>query len=429
MNNKIIVGVLGAAVLGALYFMTSSEKATNVADKSNESTKVGFVYLTTPGDHGWTYAHEVARQDVEKHFGDKVETTFVENVPEGPDSARVIRELANQGNEIIFTTSFGYMDHTIKVAKEFPNVKFEHITGYKRSPNVATGNIRFYEGRYVQGVVAGLMTKSNKIGYLASFPIPEVIQGINAFGIGLRSVNPKAEVSVIWVNSWYDPVKEADAAKVHIAEGADILAQHTDSPAMLQTAQKAGVHGFGQSSDMKAFAPKAQLFSSVNNWGPYYISKIQQMMDGKWSTGEGPDHWAGNTWVGMADDYLVLSPFENMPSDVAAAAAKAGTGQPQERPFEAATEGELPLGKIQVLSGPGAGKELELRKALITLGRPGIQVAVITRRPQGYFITHVEGSQPVVNGNAIGGQAHGLKDNDVIELAGVKMEFFVMGGS
>ena len=338
MNNKIIVGVLGAAVLGALYFMTSSEKATDVADKSNEATKVGFVYLTTPGDHGWTYAHEVARQDVEKHFGNKVETTFVENVPEGPDSARVIRELAKQGNDIIFTTSFGYMDHTIKVAKEFPNVKFEHITGYKRSPNVATGNIRFYEGRYVQGVVAGLMTKSNKIGYLASFPIPEVIQGINAFGIGLRSVNPKAEVSVIWVNSWYDPVKEADAAKVHIAEGADILAQHTDSPAMLQTAQKAGVHGFGQSSDMKAFAPKAQLFSSVNNWGPYYISKIQQMMDGKWSTGDGPDHWAGNTWVGIADDYLVLSPFENMPADVAKAAAQAAA--------------DIKSGKNKIFTGP-----------------------------------------------------------------------------
>ena len=327
------VATAASLALSALVGFTTVTVA-NAADK----VKVGFVYLTTPGDHGWTYAHEVARQDVEKHFGNKVETTFVENVPEGPDSARVIRELAKQGNEIIFTTSFGYMDHTIKVAKEFPNVKFEHITGYKRSPNVATGNIRFYEGRYVQGVVAGLMTKSNKIGYLASFPIPEVIQGINAFGIGLRSVNPKAEVSVIWVNSWYDPVKEADAAKVHIAEGADILAQHTDSPAMLQTAQKAGVHGFGQSSDMKAFAPKAQLFSSVNNWGPYYISKIQQMMDGKWSTGEGPDHWAGNTWVGMADDYLVLSPFENMPSDVAAAAAKAAA--------------DIKSGKNKIFTGP-----------------------------------------------------------------------------
>ena len=327
------VATAASLALSALVGFTTIT-AANAADK----VKVGFVYLTTPGDHGWTYAHEVARQDVEKHFGNKVETTFVENVPEGPDSARVIRELAKQGNEIIFTTSFGYMDHTIKVAKEFPNVKFEHITGYKRSPNVATGNIRFYEGRYVQGVVAGLMTKSNKIGYLASFPIPEVIQGINAFGIGLRSVNPKAEVSVIWVNSWYDPVKEADAAKVHIAEGADILAQHTDSPAMLQTAQKAGVHGFGQSSDMKAFAPKAQLFSSVNNWGPYYISKIQQMMDGKWSTGDGPDHWAGNTWVGIADDYLVLSPFENMPADVAKAAAQAAA--------------DIKSGKNKIFTGP-----------------------------------------------------------------------------
>jgi basic membrane protein A len=338
---------LGAVLTAASVAMFSmadmvGSRAAEAADK----VKVGFVYLTTPGDHGWTYAHEVGRQQVEKHFGDKVETTYVENVPEGPDSARVIRELAKKGNDIIFTTSFGYMDHTLKVAKEFPNIKFEHITGYKRSPNMATGNIRFYEGRYVQGVVAGMMTKSNKIGYIASFPIPEVIQGINAFGLGLRSVNPKAEVSVIWVNSWYDPVKEADAAKVHIAEGADILAQHTDSPAMLQTAEKAGVYGFGQSSDMKAFAPKAQLFSSVNNWGPYYIEKVQQLMDGKWNTGEGPDHWAGNVWAGMAQDYLVLSPFENMPADVAAAAAKAAA--------------DIKSGKNKIFTGPikdNTGKE------------------------------------------------------------------------
>ena len=322
--NKFVI-LLGVVVVAGLAFIMSSEKAsekvTGVAD--DKKMKVGFVYLTTPGDHGWTYAHEVGRQDVIKHFGNKVETTYVENVPEGPDATRVIRDLAKQGNDIIFTTSFGYMDPTLKVAKEFPEVKFDHITGYKRAPNMATGNIRFYEGRYVQGVVAGLMTKSNKIGYIASFPIPEVIQGINAFGLGLRSVNKDAEVSVIWVNTWYDPVKEADAAKVHIAEGADILAQHTDSPAMLQTAEKAGVHGFGQSSDMKAFAPKAQLFSSVNNWGPYYVSQIQALMDGSWTTGDGPDHWAGNTWAGMADDFLVLTQFENMPADVAAAAQKA----------------------------------------------------------------------------------------------------------
>jgi simple sugar transport system substrate-binding protein len=322
MNNKIVIAVLGAAILGAVYWMTTGEKASQVVDKSDGAMKVGFVYLTTPGDHGWTYAHELGRQQVEKHFGNKVKTSYVENVPEGPDAARIIRELAKKGNSIIFTTSFGYMDPTIKVAKEFPNVKFEHISGYKRAANVATGNIRYYEGRYVQGVVAGLTTKSNKVGYLASFPIPEVIQGINAFALGLRSVNPDANLSVIWVNSWYDPVKEADAAKVHIAEGADILAQHTDSPAMLQAAEKAGVHGFGQASDMKAFAPKAQLFSSVNNWGPHYINKISKMIDGTWTTGDGPDHWAGNDWVGMSDDYLVLTPFENMSADVAKAAAK-----------------------------------------------------------------------------------------------------------
>ena len=322
--NKSLI-LLGVVVVAGLAFIMSSEKASEkvVGVADDKKMKVGFVYLTTPGDHGWTYAHEVGRQDVIAHFGDKVETTYVENVPEGPDATRVIRDLAKQGNDIIFTTSFGYMDPTLKIAAEFPEIRFDHITGYKRAPNMATGNIRFYEGRYVQGVVAGLMTKSNKIGYIASFPIPEVIQGINAFGLGLRSVNKDAEVSVIWVNTWYDPVKEADAAKVHIAEGADILAQHTDSPAMLQTAEKAGVYGFGQSSDMKAFAPKAQLFSSVNNWGPYYISQIQALMDGSWTTGDGPDHWAGNTWAGMADDFLVLTPFENMPSDVAAAAQKA----------------------------------------------------------------------------------------------------------
>ena len=303
-----------------------------------EKLRAAFVYFTNPGDHGWTYAHDVSRKEVQKHFGDRVETSFVENVVEGPDSVRVIRELAKQGNDVIFTTSFGYMDYTLKVAKEFPNVKFEHISGYKRHANMATGNIRYYEGRYVQGLVAGLMSKTNKIGYLASFPIPEVIQGINAFGIGLRSVNPKAEVSVVWVNSWYDPVKEADAAKVLIAEGADILAQHTDSPAMLQTAEKAGVHGFGQASDMKAFAPKAQLFSSVNNWTPYYITKIQQILDGKWNTGDGPKHWAGDTWLGMADDYLVLSPFENMPADVAKAAAKAAA--------------DIKSGKNKIFTGP-----------------------------------------------------------------------------
>ncbi|MEJ6673039.1 MAG: BMP family ABC transporter substrate-binding protein [Alphaproteobacteria bacterium] len=326
--QKIIgfIALIGIAIGIAWWSMKPQDEVQQADGASSGPLKVGFVYLTNPGDHGWTYAHEVGRQDLQAHFGDKIETNFVENVAEGPDAARVIRELIKQGNGVIFTTSFGYMDPTLKVSKEFPNAKFHHITGYKRSENMATGNIRFYEGRYVQGVVAGLMTKTNKIGYLGAFPIPEVIQGINAFASGLRSVNKEASISVVWVNSWYDPVKESDAAKVLIAEGADLLAQHTDSPAMLQTAEKAGVKGFGQSSDMHEFAPNAQLFSSVNNWGPYYIQQVQHVMDGSWTTGEGPDHWAGNTWNGLGDDYLVLTEFKNMPADIAAKATAARDG-------------------------------------------------------------------------------------------------------
>jgi simple sugar transport system substrate-binding protein len=312
-----------------------------------EATKVGFVYLTTAGDHGWTYAHELGRQMVEEKFGDDVVTTYVENVTEGPDATRIIRELAQQGNEIIFTTSFGYMEPTLKVSKEFPNVKFEHMTGYKRTPNMATSNIRFYEGRYVQGVVAGLMTTSNKIGYIGAYPISEVIMGINAFAQGMRSVNPDASISVIWANAWYDPVKEAAATKVHIAEGADILAQHTDSPVMLQIAEQHGVRGFGQSTDNYAFAPKAQLFANINNWGPYYVSRIEALRNGTWTTGEDPNYWAGNTWGGLSTGMLLLSEFRNMPPDVKAEATKAMEG--------------IRSGAIKIFAGPlidNTGKQI-----------------------------------------------------------------------
>lgn len=324
MNRSMLLLLIAVIALGGIYFYNSSTTKEEVS--ADEPLKVGFVYLTNPGDHGWTYAHEVGRQQLQDHFGDQIVTSYVENVPEGPDATRVIRELVADGNQIIFTTSFGYMEQTLKVAGENPDVIFDHITGYKRAENMATGNIRFYEGRYVQGVVAGMTTKSNQIGYLAAFPIPEVIQGINSFARGLRSVNKDATIKVVWVNSWYDPVKEADAAKVLIAEGADVLAQHTDSPAMLQTAEKAGAKGFGQSSDMHEFAPNAQLFASVNNCGPYYIDQVQKVIDGTWSTGDGPDHWAGNTWKGIGDDFLVLSEFKNMTDDVAAAAAAARDG-------------------------------------------------------------------------------------------------------
>ena len=317
--------------------------------------KVGFIYIGPPGDHGWNYQHDVGRKAVDEAFGDKVETVFQENVPESADAERVMTQMALSGADMIFATSFGYMEPVLNVAKKFPNVKFEHMTGYKRTKNVATGNIRFYEGRYVQGVVAGLMTKTNKIGYIGAYPISEVIMGINAFAQGLRSVNKKATISVIWANTWYDPVKEADAAKVHIAEGADILAQHTDSPAMLQIAEKNGALGFGQSTDMGAFAPKAQLFASVNNWGPYYIKKIKQLKDGKWNTGDGPDHWAGNTWGGLSTNMLTLSNFSNMPTDVAKKAQAAHDG--------------IKSGKLKIFAGPlktndgkeiiGAGKTLD----------------------------------------------------------------------
>ena len=329
-----------ALSISVLFFVISSTFAGG-------PTKVGFVYLHTKEDFGWTMAHERGAQMVKKHFGKDVKITEVNNVPEGPDSTRVIRELAKQGHKIIFTTSFGYMEPTLKVAKEFPNVKFEHITGYKRSKNVATGNIRFYEGRYIQGVVAGLMTKTNKIGYIASFPISEVVMGINAFALGLRSVNKDASISVIWVNTWKDSVKEADAAKVHVAEGADVLAQHTDTPAMLQIAEKNGVLGFGQATDMVAFAPNAQLFSSINNWGPYYIKKIEELRSGKWNTGDGPKHWPGNVWGGLDSGMLTLSKFQNMPDNVAQKAQKA--------------HDDIKSGKLKVFAGPlvdNKGKEI-----------------------------------------------------------------------
>ena len=235
-------------------------------------TKVGFIYVGPIGDHGWSYQHDQGRLAVEKELG--IKTSYVESVPEGADAERVIRQLASSGHDLIFTTSFGYMNPTLKVAKKFKNVKFEHATGYKRADNLSTYAARFYEGRSVIGTIAGKMTKSNVVGYIGSFPIPEVIRGINAFTLALRKVNPEAIVKVVWVNSWFDPGKESDAAKALIDQGCDIITQHTDSPAPLQVAEKRGVYAFGQASDMKAFAPNAQLTSIVDDWSTYYISRM-----------------------------------------------------------------------------------------------------------------------------------------------------------
>jgi len=275
--------------------------------------KVGFVYVGPVGDHGWTYRHDIGRQAIEAEFGDKVETTFVESVSEGADAERVIRKLASSGHGLIFTTSFGYMNPTIKVAKQFPDVKFEHATGYKQADNVSTYSARFYEGRAILGTMAGMMTKTDTIGYIASFPIPEVVRGINAFSIAMRKVNPDAEIKVIWVNTWYDPGKEADAAKTLIDQGADIVTQHTDSPAALQVAEERGVLGFGQASDMSGFAPNAQLTAIIDDWNPYYIERVQAVLDGSWESMD--------TWKGIDSGMVGFPEYgPKVPDDVKAAA-------------------------------------------------------------------------------------------------------------
>ena len=274
-----------------------------------DKLKVGFVYIGPVGDHGWTYMHDQGRQAVEKAYGDKVEVTYMESVKYGPDAERAIRGLANEGMDIIFATSFGYMEPMLKVAKEFPNIKFEHATGYKTNDNMSVYSGMFYQGRYVQGVIAGHMSKSGKAGYIASFPIPEVVRGINAFYLGAKSVNPDFDIDVIWVNSWYDPVKEGNAAKVLISEGADIITQHTDSPAALQVAEKQGVYAFGQASNMYQFAPKAQLTAILDDWAPYYIKRVGQVMDGSWKKTD--------TWGDMKSGMVKMAPYTNMPDNIA----------------------------------------------------------------------------------------------------------------
>jgi simple sugar transport system substrate-binding protein len=246
--------------------------------------KVAFVYVGPIGDAGWTYAHEQGRQALIKEFGDQIQTTYVESVPEGADAERVIRQLAADGNQLIFTTSFGYMEATLKVARLFPKTVFEHATGFKTAKNVGVYESKFYEGAYLLGVLAGTVTKSNTLGYVASFPIPEVIRNVNAFTLGAQSVNPKVKTKVIWVNTWYDPGKERQAAEALVAQGADALCQNTDSPATPQVAQEKGIYACGWDSDMAKFAPKAQMSANTNNWGPYYIRTVRAVMDGSWKS-------------------------------------------------------------------------------------------------------------------------------------------------
>jgi basic membrane protein A len=305
MNKKTTL----ALAAGLALAVSASFGAANAASHGGK-TKACFVYIGPTGDFGWTYQHDQGRLAVEKAFGDKVETAYLESVPESSEAQRPIEGLARSGCNIIFTTSFNYMDPTNKAAKKYPYLKFEHATGFKRlHSNVSTYGSKFYQGRYVQGQIAAKISKAGVAGYIASFPIPEVVRGINSFILGAQSVNPDFKLKVVWVSTWFDPPKEADAAKALIDQGADIITQHTDSTAAMQVASERGIKAFGQASDMIKFGPKTQLTAIIDDWAPLYIERVKAVMDGTWKQQD--------VWLGMDHGSVVMAPFTNMPDDVA----------------------------------------------------------------------------------------------------------------
>ncbi len=318
-----------------------AEAAKPVEAPKPEPMKIAFVYVGPVGDHGWSYAHDQGRKAIEKEFGDKVKTSFVEKVPEGADTERVVRDLAAQGNKMIFGTSFGFMEGMLKVAGDpaFKDVKFEHATGFKTAPNLRVYQVRMYEGAYLAGVVAGKVTKTNKLGFVGSVPIPEVLRNANAFLLGAQSVNPKATMNVVWINGWFDPGKEKEAAEAMIAQGSDVLLQNTDSTAVVQTAEAKGKKAFGWDSDMSSFAPTAHLGSSSINWAPYYVSAVKAAMDGSWKEGS----YLGGLKEGLVD------------------LEKVNPGLPQDvRDLVAAKRKEISDGTLLPFAGPvvdQAGKE------------------------------------------------------------------------
>jgi simple sugar transport system substrate-binding protein len=302
---------LTAVAAAALVGCGKKEEApkADAAPAKAEPLKVAFAYVGPVGDGGWTFAHDNARKAVEKEFGDKVVTSFVENVPESADAERVIRDMAGQGNKLIFGTTFGYMEPMLKVAADIKDVKFEHATGYKQAENMRTYDSRTYEGAYMAGVIAGKMTKSNTLGVVASIPIPEVIRNINSFTLGAQSVNPKVKTKVVWVNEWFNPPKETEAATALINGGADVLMQNTDSPAVLKTAEAKGKRAFGWDSDMTAYGPKAHLGSAVINWSPYYIKAVREALEGKWTGGTA-------SWWGVKEGAIdMVSVAADVPED------------------------------------------------------------------------------------------------------------------
>jgi len=339
MKRSLLAAGMSVALLATLAGCGKKEEPKAAAPaaavpevKKAEPLKVAFAYVGPVGDGGWTFAHDNARKAVEKEFGDKVVTSFVEKVPESADAERVFRDLAGQGNKLIFGTTFGYMEPLLKVAPDFKDVKFEHATGYKTAENMRTYDSRTYEGAYMAGVVAGKMTKSNTLGVVGSIPIPEVIRNINSFTMGAQSVNPKIKTKVVWVNEWFNPPKETEAATALINGGADVLMQNTDSPAVLKTAEAMGKRAFGWDSDMTAYGPKAHLGSAVINWAPYYIKSVRDVLDGKWVT--------GSSWWGVKEDAIdMVSLAADVPAETKArideikAGLKAGTFHPWTGPI------------------------------------------------------------------------------------------------
>jgi basic membrane protein A and related proteins len=315
MHKRALLQVTALAVISASALVGCGKKeeptaAPVVAAPAKPAPlKIAFAYVGPVGDGGWTFAHDNGRKALEKEFGDKISTKFVENVPESADAERVIRELATDGNQLIFGTTFGYMEPMLKVAADFKSSKFEHATGYKTADNLRTYDSRTYEGAYMAGVIAGAMTKTNTLGVVASIPIPEVIRNINSFTLGAQSVNPKVKTKVVWVNEWFQPAKETEAATSLINAGADILFQNTDSAAVLKTAEAKGKRAFGWDSDMSAYGPKAHLASSIINWAPYYSKATREALEGKWST--------GSSWWGVKEGAIdIVSIAEDVPAPI-----------------------------------------------------------------------------------------------------------------
>ena len=314
-----LTAVAAAALVGCGKKEEAPKAAAPAAVAKPEPLKIAFAYVGPVGDGGWTFAHDNGRKEIEKAFGDTVVTTFVEKVPESADAERVIRDMAAQGNKLIFGTTFGYMGPMLKVAADNKGIKFEHATGYKTAENMRTYDSRTYEGAYMAGVIAGKMTKTNVLGVVASIPIPEVIRNINSYTMGAQSVNPKIKTKVVWVNEWFNPPKESEAATSLINAGADVLMQNTDSSAVLQTAEKMGKRAFGWDSDMTAYGPKAHLGSAVINWGPYYVKAVGEALEGKWST--------GTSWWGVKEGAIeMVNVAEDVPEDIKKRIADIKTG-------------------------------------------------------------------------------------------------------